>query len=429
MSVACHEDAPESLEPADELPTFAFDPGEDALAVEFDDGLDATKPLPVRLDLVDELIPQVGRVGIVGPSGSGKTFAVGDLAAAVVTKTEFAARDVMRQGGFAYLAYEASGTIDARWKGLREKYGPALDGKPFFPVRNPPPLDTENGWNRLKATLVKMHRHCVEKYGLPLVACAIDTVHASGMVMDENDANGWSVALRHLKDIADTLGIAAIIVHHSGKSGDGAHNKGETLNLWRGSSSAPAAMDSVIGIKVEKRDGHVSRRQMFHEKSRDGETGYIADIETKSIKVGMKANGKPLTTLILHFNPNGREERAAEVVAQRVEAKRAKRKRGEYELPALQAIRRTAIAECKEVQMPDGRHAYDATTEGAYQVFLRDAGAGSNARKCWDRALKALAMHDGLEIDDRLMRLSIITDEPIRLGAFAHSSSPSSNDE
>lgn len=383
----------------------------------FDDGIDASRDLPIRRDVIEDLLPEVCRAAVVGASGSGKSFLILDMAASIVTGTPFAGREVMRRGGFGYIAFEAAGTIDARWKGLREKFGEVLDNTPFFPVRDPKPLVNVDAWDALADTIIEMKRHCRRKYGVPLVAIAIDTVHASGMVEKENDADSWNHPLHCLKVIAEQAGIALIVLHHSGKQSDsdGRTTEGAT---WRGSGSAPAAMDSVIAVKMERSEGEVSRRYLYQDKSKDGETGYIADIVASVHTVGKKANGKPVTTLTFDYDLRGREAIKAAKAEERAQAKAASRQSTPAERWVLQALRKAAQAEGRETQLSDGRWSYVANPVEVEARYRDDQRGHKYLSRDWKDGVKRLEQHAGLEVDPELMTMSIIVEQPVPIGAF-----------
>ena len=384
----------------------------------FDDGVDATRDLPIRHDVIEDLLPEVCRAAVVGASGSGKSFMILDMAASIVTGKPFAGREVMRRGGFGYFAYEASGTIDARWKGLREKFGPALDETPFFPVRSPKPLINAEAWDGLFETVNQMKRHCQRKYGVPLVAIAVDTVHASGMVEKENDADSWNYPLHCLKALAEAAGIAVIVIHHSGKQtdGDGKTTEGAT---WRGSGSAPAAMDSIIAVRMEKSEGEVSRRYIYHDKDKDGSTGYLADIVTHVHMVGKKANGKPVTTLTFEYDLRGREAIKAAKAEERAKEKAASRQVTAAERWVLQALRKAAQSEGREKQLSDGRWSYVGNPVAVEAQYREDQRGHKYLARDWKDGVKRLEQHAGLEVDNSLMTMSIIVDQPVPIGAFA----------
>ncbi|WP_428428633.1 AAA family ATPase [Pararhizobium sp.] len=381
-------------------------------------------------DLIDGIITRVSRNGIVGSSGSGKSFGIMEMAACVMTGKPFAGHDVLRRGGFGYFSYEAPGTVKARMHGLLNKYGEALHDVPWFPCPTPINLSNEDGWEALFDTVEAMHQRCWELFERPLVAIAVDTVHASQMVLKENDAGEWAGPLDWMKRISEHFKLAFLVCHHSGKSQDTPDGKTAEGSLWRGSGAAPAALDNILAVKMDKREGKVSRRWMFQEKSKDGETGYIADIETKVHVIGRKRNGKPATTLTLDFNRKTaddiKSERAQDAKA-KAEAKAANRKRGEYELPLMQAIRIVAKEQCRETKLKAGGWHYEAHTYDVEAKFREIATCDpSNMKARFKSAVSALMKNDGLEHDETAVTYSLKVKEPVRLGAFAFAPSSSS---
>ena len=59
---------------------------------------------PLKEWLIDEMLPRTGLALIAGQWGTHKTFVMLDLSASVMTKAQFAGREVHRRGGVLLLA-------------------------------------------------------------------------------------------------------------------------------------------------------------------------------------------------------------------------------------------------------------------------------------------------------------------------------------
>lgn len=390
-------------------------------AMSYRRGVKASAKIVFQPNLIDGIFPAKGLAAVVGASGTGKSFVLLDMMAAITTGTPFAGHEIDRTGGVAYFCYEDEGSIDARWKGLQDKYDANLDDAPFFPISMPMPLSTDAGWDAVVDTLGKIENDCREFYGVPLVAAFIDTVHASQMVAKENDADSWAHPIDEMKRLAEAANVVIVISHHAGKSPDG-DSRGNDGTLWRGSSSAPAAMDAIIGLRMDKSEGEVTRRWMFKEKVKNGgRTGYVADIIENERVVGYFPNGRAVTTLFMTYDRDG-QAKAAENKAERARLKAAEkaaskpRVRTEYELPAMQAIRLVAKSECRETQLTAGGWAYVASKHAVEDRFKSIVGSlNGNASKRLKTAIDNLTKFDGLEFNETLVAYEFKSAEPIPL--------------
>lgn len=386
-------------------------------------GIDTSREYRPPDDLIDGLIPRVSRCGIVGASGSGKSFVLGQLAASLGKKLPFAGRDVLRQGGFGYFSYEASGTLEPRWRGLERKYPGMLSDDsgianiPYFPVARPLSLDTDRGWRAMDDTIKRMEDVCWDLFDMPLVAVAIDTVHASQMVAKENDSDAWAKPLEWMLELSEEHKLAFIISHHSGKTSDAPDGRTTEGSLWRGSGAAPAALDSIIAIKMNKREGKVTRRWAYLEKSKDGETGYICDIATKVHTIGRKSNGKPITTLTLDFIEKSEDDQKTDRARDIENRKTAVWKPTEPAKRMMKAIRKVAEKECRAVKLSSGKWSYTASQNEVETVFRSEAS--SNATRDLRRAKIELTDKAGLAADGTMMTYELTTEKPIPIGAFS----------
>ncbi len=386
-------------------------------------GIDTSRDFLPPDDLVDGLIPRVSRCGIVGASGSGKSFVLGQLAASLGKKLPFAGRDVLRQGGFGYFSYEASGTLEPRWRGLERKYpGMLADDSgiatvPYFPVARPLSLDTDRGWRAMDDTIKRMEDVCWDVFSLPLVAVAVDTVHASQMVAKENDSDAWAKPLEWMLDLSEEHRLAFIISHHSGKTSDAPDGKTTEGSLWRGSGAAPAALDNIIAIKMNKREGKVTRRWVYLEKSKDSETGYICDISTNVHTIGEKSNGKPITTLTLDFTEKTEEELKTDRSRDIDKRKTAAWKPTEPAKRLMKAIRKVAEKECRAVKLSSGKWSYTASKIGVETLFRSEVE--NNATRDLRKAKNELTDKAGLIDDGTMMTYELTTEKPIAIGAFS----------
>lgn len=258
----------------------------------------SSRPLPVFSELIENTIPEFGVGFIGGASGALKTFGILDWLASISTGESIAGREVMREGGVVYIAFEGKDTIDARHRGICIDRDGAMDGAPFYVVRDAKPVQEDHDYMRLEASLVRWNAHMLEAHGKPLTCVAIDTVVAAEMIPPEkeNDPAWWQRVFNLLKPIAERLKIVIMLSHHAGKDAE----KG-----LRGSSANHAAADFVVVFETDRDPitGEVKSRWVHLRKTRyGGGEGPIAKIEPAEVVVGTKANGKDMTTLVMRYD-------------------------------------------------------------------------------------------------------------------------------
>jgi hypothetical protein len=84
----------------------------------------------MRSWLAKDLIFETGHGLASGQWGGCKTFGVIDLSASVMTKTPFAGREIVRQGGVLFIAAEGQSEIPIRLKAVVEhKLRPAIEAR------------------------------------------------------------------------------------------------------------------------------------------------------------------------------------------------------------------------------------------------------------------------------------------------------------
>ena len=263
----------------------------------------------VRLWLVRELIPQTGNGLKSGQWGAGKTFSAIDLAASVMTGTDYAGRQVDRRGGVLFIAAEGASEIPIRLRGVVEqKLRPAalaaaaaaaagaplavdLGHLPFAWIEECPSLQDEASFVRLVAVVQTAARLMKERFGVDLVLIVIDTLSASADFTDANDAAEGQRIMNRLNELSRRTGAFALAVDHFGKVAE---------TGTRGTSAKEASADVVLAVLAD-RDiaGNVSHTRLAVRKLRGGATGAVTPFDLRVVDLG---NG--VTTCIIEWKPD-----------------------------------------------------------------------------------------------------------------------------
>lgn len=180
-----------------------------------------TRPLPEPL--VENWLYEGQVARLFGPPGGGKTFVAVDLAASVATGRPWHGLRV-RQAGVVYVAAEDPVGVALRARAWRQHNEIERHGIVFVPVALQ--MD-DDGAARLRAALAG-------REGLGLIV--FDTQAMVTVGMDEDSAQQMGVFVRTIKQLAKDMGVAILIVHHSGVSG----------GRGRGSTAMDGAMDTEI---------------------------------------------------------------------------------------------------------------------------------------------------------------------------------------
>jgi len=342
--------------------------------------------------LVETAIPLKGVGIIAGESTSGKTAMALHLAFHLVRGKNWLGRKVMHKVGVAYIAYEAPGTIEARWNALCRENNVNGEYLPFFPYPSPGSLATPEGWANLAVTIADCKQRC-EKAGVRLGMIVVDTVAASGFVAKENDVDQWNASLDKMSDITEGIELFASLIHHSGKDSDN--------NPVRGSSAAYSNADAVLITKMDKSktDGTTSRRWLFLDKIKEGgEPGPLADFIIDGRIVGTFESGNEFKAAFV------REITAEEKAQLAADAERERKKKKEeltgYEQRFAAAIARVMREAGREPEYKDGKWVY-VGNQAAVEEEVRKHDFSRNFKKIMEAALDRLAERGWVAKDDK----------------------------
>lgn len=252
-------------------------------------------------ELIRNTVPRNGVGFFGGQSGALKTFFAIHAATCLMTGEPLAGRDIERPGGVVYLAAEGEGTIKARLKARRMQMDEPDALLPFFTLEKFGSIEDQAGYAALEGRLRQAATSIKERFDLPLVALIIDTVAAAGMIPEdkENDPGAWQKVFHALQPISERLDIVIILIHHAGKNASAG---------LRGSSNARAAADFALMLACDRYEitGETQNHYLHLAKSREAPEGPIAAIQKRVVQIAERADGSPVTTLVLDFDTDGK---------------------------------------------------------------------------------------------------------------------------
>jgi hypothetical protein len=243
---------------------------------------------PLKEWLVDEMLPRTGLALIAGQWGTYKTFVMLDLSASVITKAEFAGREVHRQGGVLLLAAEGQSEVRLRVEGVaRERvaaFSPAADVVPIDPEHIPftwrkscPRLADPRTLDELRKIVAAAVAGMKEKFGLPLALVLIDALTTAAQFRDADDTAENQRALNLLVTIAKEFDTLVVVIDHFGK---------DASTGTRNASTKEDTADSILALLGEKDfNGLVSNPRMALRKVRGGPNGIEIPFRVREVLV------------------------------------------------------------------------------------------------------------------------------------------------
>jgi DNA polymerase bacteriophage-type len=256
--------------------------------------------------LIHGLLPETGSGLVSGQWGAYKSTAALDIAAAIMTGTDFIERSVMRKGGVLYFAAEGGSGIKKRMRAVLESKYPDIDNIPFVFAKSCPLLLDKKTINILADTAKLAAGRMAEEFDVPLVLIFIDTVAAAAGYAkpgDENDAAVGQAIMNCFTELSRRTGALVLGVDHFGKLAE---------TGTRGSSAKESAADVVLALLGDKSvSGAIKNTRMAVRKVRDGEGGYeIAFGVQIHTMEEFDNDGRPRTAPVIDWKP---EVDAAEI--------------------------------------------------------------------------------------------------------------------
>lgn len=253
----------------------------------------------------------LGKVGVSllsGSWGTYKTFLALDLAAAVMTKGDFAERPIMLQGGVLFIAAEGQDEVRPRLTGVvRAKVQPGVerlsDGclplkphdLPFVWSEECPTLTGGGGAiEALRGLVSEAVKGLRERTGFSLALIVIDTLMSASRLNDANDRAEAQGVMNTLRKIAQEFEVHIMVVDHFGKD----EAKGTA-----GASSKEDSADAVLAALGSKAtNGKLTRPRIAFRKIRGGSWGEDVAYSIRNVPIGFDAEGETVSTLVIDWN-------------------------------------------------------------------------------------------------------------------------------
>jgi hypothetical protein len=221
--------------------------------------------------LVRGMVPESGLVMVYGAPGCGKTFLTLDMAASIARGEAWAGRRT-RKGRVVYVGLE--GHMSVRVAAHVKARGIGADALAGFQVIERQPLNM-----REAKDVVALARDIRAASPEACSLLVVDTLNRAMQGGDENDSSDMGLFIYSANYLANELGCAVCIVHHSGKA--------ESAGA-RGHSSLHGAADAEISVSA--REGvHVFEIA----KAKDGIDGERFAFELRTVDIGMARDTDP----------------------------------------------------------------------------------------------------------------------------------------
>lgn len=214
--------------------------------------------------LIDGLIEQSSMTMLFGPSASGKSFVALDWAAHIAAGIDWCDHEV-EQGAVFYICAEGVSGFKRRLRAWSEINKIGLRDVPLYIREVPAHLMDSDNVGELAAQIGTMSRQA----SVTPKFIVIDTLARNFGGGDENSGRDVGQLVNHIDEyLKVNLGVATMIVHHTGHSESG---------RARGSSALKAAMDQEYS--VEKKG---DRRILKCTKMKDGKDNFEFHFDIES---------------------------------------------------------------------------------------------------------------------------------------------------
>lgn len=226
-----------------------------------------------------EVAPAVGVAVVVGPPGSGKTFVQIELSRSVATGKPFFGVAPDRRGGVIFLYAGTEGSaFPKRLEALGEGERLPISMHPIGDLSERGALGKVLEMCRAEAACMKA------EFGVDLCVVVIETLNASGLLVNENDNAEIGRALANLGTLSRELNCLVITSHHPPKSGDGE----------RGGGAIRGSADCILSIT---REGTDAIRRLELTKAREAAERPLGTFTLLKTDMGQDDRGRPITSM------------------------------------------------------------------------------------------------------------------------------------
>lgn len=324
--------------------------------------LDDIEEEPDRLDVIDGMISAASVGAVYGEWSAGKTFFAIHVMFCIALGRPCMGREVDR-GSALYVPFEGLGRLGRRLKAARAEYGDP--GAAISYLKEPGSIRTEASAALFVQKVTMAAAEQAKRSGLPSRLIVIDTLAAAMAGATGNDEEVMTLAVKVGEEISRRTGASVIYVAHPGKNLD----RGP-----RGNYAFPAGISDLI--RIDKPTNPAAPRFIEQEKCRDGEPGPRGAYTLRTVKLGVDARGRDITTCLVE--PDS--------------AAQGKPKRPDRPAPNTQAGK--ALNELEHL-MIEGRH-----TVSAGHPRIPD-GAGLVLKREWRKACRARGLANDTHDDPK----------------------------
>ncbi len=215
--------------------------------------------LPPKEWILDQIFGNKDIGMVFGKPGCGKTFVVIDMIINLCCGLPWAGRfNVSKPLNVAYCAGEGVSGLPQRFRAAVTHHKiDDLQNFSFF--KNIPQFFNQDCKETLFTFISEWKKRLEKGEAKPLDLLVIDTLHTAIVGADENSSTDMGQVLHGCRNVAEQLGCAVIVVHHTNKVGE----------EERGSSAMRGGCDFMLKVKQPSETGPT--HLLMCEKIKDGE--------------------------------------------------------------------------------------------------------------------------------------------------------------
>lgn len=233
---------------------------------------------PIRW-LVKRLIPLNSVGAIYGLPNVGKSFVVFDLANHARRGRDWFGRKV-KGGDVLYIYAEGAEGIAGRAKAWADSND--ASGGNIALMNGVPNLFSDK---KAPEKIIAAARECAAESGQPVRLIIVDTLAAATTGADGSSDRDMGLVCDRLRKVANELGCAVLVVHHSGK---------DVSKGMRGSSATLGAFDFTLLAEEAKGASTLSV-----EKMRDARKGQTIKFKLVEVVIGVDEDGEDVTSCVV----------------------------------------------------------------------------------------------------------------------------------